>query len=339
MRFDPIRKVFLRPTSAWIAGLFATAVFFFVLGRSSYRKSETSFFTGASSEISSSRKYLSERPHLFLQNVRFYWQKDIFIQTSRLALEAIPKKGDLLLFDRPESFSLRILSGNIQITCASLEKLINGRLLAFPESTLRKIRLSPVYHNGVWKLKVTGEVKLMVWVGFEGIASIGLDLETGRVLMENESVQALLNPYTKELLNTVGLSIEDLVRFPEGKGLIINGNRIYFEPFSVFPDPQVEGTLRSIKLQAENLDIEFRSESDPIPPKTNSKNFIFVSGGRTLFGGVQLNQGKILLQDDRESDPFEFSFHEYKKALFRANLRMSEDGGIQIRMEDSFPSE
>lgn len=293
---------------------------------------------GPEKEIVSDSHYFA-RPRLILKNVRFYWQKDIFVEADRLSLEAIPKNGEILPFDRPELFTLKILKGNIRISFESLEKLINGRLFAFPESTLRKIKLRPIFHNGVWKLKISGEVKLVVWVSFDGIATVKIDSESDRILVENESVQALLNPYTKELLNTVGVSIEDLVRFPKGRGLFISGNKVFFEPFSVFPAPEVEGKIESLKLDENALGIEFFAEQEVPSPKTNSKNYIYVTGGKLLFGGIQVYQGRVLLQDREESSLFEFCFSEFKKALSLSNVKMEEDGRILISMPDSPPIE
>lgn len=330
-----------RISNPWIYGiiLILTAYFSFWAGRLGLDNMELPFSDiGYETESIVDSHYFT-RPRLILKNVRFYWQKGIFVEADRLSLEAIPKNGEILPFDQPELFSLKILNGNIHISFESLEKLINERLFSFPESTLRKIKLRPIFHNGVWKLKISGEVKLVVWVSFEGIATVKIDPESGRILVENESVRALLNPYTKELLNTVGVSIEDLVRFPKGKGLVFSGNKVFFEPFSVFPDPEVEGKIKDLKLNENTLDIEFIAEQEIPSPKTNSKNYIYVTGGKLLFGGIQVHQGKVLLIDREESSLFDFSFSEYKKALSLSNVRMEEDGRILIFMPDSPPLE
>ncbi|PJZ75902.1 hypothetical protein [Leptospira neocaledonica] len=328
----------LHPWTYWVA-LISIAFLSFWAGRLGIENMDIPF-----SDIDSEKENVSDShyfagPRLILKNVRFYWQKDVFVETDHLSLEAIPKSGEILHFDRPELFTLKILNGNIRISFESLEKLIGGRLFSFPESTLRKIKLKPIFHNGVWKLKISGEVKLVVWVSFEGIATIKIDQESGRILLENESVRALLNPYTKELLNTVGVSIEDLVRFPKGKGLVISGNKVFFEPFSVFPSPEVEGKIKDLKLDENVLDIEFVAEQEVPYPKTNSKNYIYVIGGKLLFGGIQVHQGRVLLQDRDESTLFDFCFSEYKKALSLSNVKMEEDGRILILMPDSPPPE
>ncbi|MGJ4786823.1 hypothetical protein [Leptospira koniambonensis] len=328
----------LLPWTYWVA-LIITAFLSFWIGRLGLKNMDIPFSdTGPEQENISDSHYFA-RPRLILKNVRFYWQKDIFVEADRLSLEAIPKYGEILLFDRPDHFTLKILNGNIKISFESLEKLINGRLFSFPESTLRKIKLHPIFHNGIWKLKISGEVKLVVWVSFDGIATVKIDPESGKILVENESVRALLNPYTKELLNTVGVSIEDLVRFPKGKGLVFYGNKVFFEPFSVFPDPGVEGKIKELKLDENALDIEFITEQEVPSPKTNSKNYIYVTGGKLLFGGIQVHQGRVLLQDREESSLFEFCFSEYKKALSLSNVKMEEDGRILIFMPDSPPLE
>lgn len=326
----------LRPWIYWIA-LILTAFLSFRVGRLGLENMDIPFSDIVSEKENVSDLYEFAKPRLLLKNVRFYWQKDIFVEADRLSLEAIPKNGEILPFDRPELFTLKILNGNIRISFESLEKLINGKLFSFPESTLRKIKLRPIFHNGAWKLKISGEVKLVVWVSFEGIATVKIDPESGRILVENESVRALLNPYTKELLNTVGVSIEDLVRFPKGNGLVFSGNKVFFEPFSVFPDPEVEGKIKDLKLDENALGIDFVREQEVPSPKTNSKNYIYVIGGKLLFGGIQVHQGRVLLQDREESSLFEFCFSEYKKALSLSNVRMEEDGRILIFMPDSPP--
>ncbi|TGL63628.1 hypothetical protein [Leptospira sarikeiensis] len=324
---------------AWLytGSLILTALVSFLVGTISKENVNSPFIETELGTEKISNPFFYPRPRLFLKNVRFYWQKEVFVETEGLGLEAIPKNGEVLPFDQPNRFTLKIQGGNIRISFESLEKLMNSRLFSIPESTLRKIKLRPIFHNGAWKLKVSGEVKFVVWVSFEGIATVKIDPDSGRILVENESVQALLNPYTKELLNTVGLSIEDLVRFPKGKGLNIFGNRIFFEPFSVFPDPEVEGRIQNIRLDEDALHIDFFSEGDVPLPKTNSKNFIFVAGGKLLFGGIQVHQGRVLLQDKDESSLFEFCFSEYKKALSLSNVKMEEDGRILIFMPDSPP--
>ncbi|TGK07718.1 hypothetical protein EHO59_06345 [Leptospira semungkisensis] len=334
-----MKRIEIKSLAPWTYGasIVFTAILFFFLGRLSLDKIESSLADPFSSSEVFESPALFLRPHLLLKNVRFHWQKGIYVDAEKLALEAISKSGNILAFDRPESFSLKILSGEIRIPYGSLEKLINGRLLAFADSPLRKIHISPIFHKGTWKLKMSGEVKLVVWVAFEGIANMKIDSESGRILLENESLQALLNPYTKELLNTVGVSFEDLIRFPKGKGLVISGNRIFFEPFSVFPDPAVEGRIAEIKLNEETLQIGFVQEQELPLPKTNSKNYIYVLGGKLLFGGIQVHQGRILLQDKNESSPFEFSFAQYRKTLSLSEVKMEEDGSVLISMPDSSP--
>lgn len=326
----------LNPWAYWVV-LILISLLSFWIGRLGLGDMEIPFSDIGSETESIADFHHFARPRLILKNVRFYWQKDIFVEANRLSLEAIPKNGEILPFDRPELFTLKILNGNIRISFESLEKLLNGRLFSFPESTLRKIKLRPIFHNGAWKLKISGEVKFVVWVSFEGIATVKIDPESGRILVENETVRALLNPYTKELLNTVGVSIEDLVRFPKGKGLVFLGNKVFFEPFSVFPDPEVEGKIKDLKLDENALDIEFFAEQEVPSPKTNSKNYIYVTGGKLLFGGIQVHQGRVLLQDREESSLFEFCFSEYKKALSLSNVKMEEDGRILIFMPDSPP--
>ncbi|GBF39111.1 hypothetical protein [Leptospira johnsonii] len=328
-----------RISNSWIYAVYLTLTAFlsFWAGRLGLENMDIPFSDIGSEKENVSDSHYFARPRLVLKNVRFYWQKDVFVEANRLSLEAIPKNGEILPFDRPDLFTLKILNGNIRISFESLEKLMNGRLFSIPESTLRKIKLRPIFHNGTWKLKISGEVKLVVWVSFEGIATVKLDLESGRILVENESVRALLNPYTKELLNTVGVSIEDLVRFPKGKGLVISGNKVFFEPFSVFPDPGVEGKIKDLKLDENALDIEFVTEQEVPSPKINSKNYIYVTGGKLLFGGIQVHQGRVLLQDREESSLFEFCFSEYRKALSLSNVKMEEDGRILIVMPDSPP--
>jgi len=280
--------------------------------------------------------------YMKLANLNFRLTDEIIMQVKELIGEAIPKaKNGIVNFDDINSFRIDILSGEAFVKTEIMEYIFNNMVFNYDGSPLKNMKMEFVEkeENGqkVRKLKLSGDMKLVMWIGFEMIGKMYLDREKTLMVIEAEEIKSLGNPYTKTLLDAVGLNMEKLLPVPSGRGLTMVGNKIIVEPFKIFPPPQIGGFISDMRVQATGLQLFFSSKTKvnfPPLPRKDVKNYLYLYQGDVKFGKLMMVDARLQMVDSSQNSDFDFYLKKYQLPLALGTSKIMADGSVVATIPD-----
>ena len=273
-----------------------------------------------------------------LKNIRFRLSDHIEMLVYELNAEAIPKKPlTQVNFDDVNSFSIDIYQGQVDISTRVMEYIFNNMVLNYKGAPVRNMKISTIRNkSNEYRLKVTGESKIVFWIPFEMIARLKLNKK--RVLMEMhaETIKSLGNPYTKQIMKSLGLKLDQLFKVADGRGIEVIENRIIISPFALFPPPRIGGYIKDLEIKDGALRISFENSFKPEFPALDSsfKNYIQLYKGDVRFGKLTMIDANMTMVDNDSRDPFDFYLKEYYKAIARGTARIKRDFSITAFLPD-----
>ncbi|HMV34272.1 MAG TPA: hypothetical protein PKW28_04765 [Turneriella sp.] len=280
--------------------------------------------------------------YMKLSNLNFRLTDEINMQVKELVGEAVPKtKNGIINFDDINSFRIDILSGEAFVRTEIMEYIFNNLVFNYDGSPLKNMKMEffDDEDNGkpMKKLRLTGDMKLVVWLGFEMVGKMYLDREKTLMVIEAERIKSLGNPYTKTLLDTVGLNMEKLLPVPSGRGITMMGNKIIVEPFKIFPPPQIGGFISDMRVQSNGLQLFFSSKTKvnfpPLPVK-DVKNYLFLYQGDVKFGKLMMVDARLQMVDMSQKNDFDFYLKKYLVPLGAGHSKILRDGSVVAYIPD-----
>lgn len=280
--------------------------------------------------------------YMKLSNLHFRLTDEINMQVKELVGEAIPKtKNGIVNFDDVNSFRIDILSGEAFVRIGVMEHIFNNYVFNYDGSPLKNMKMEFIddEDNGkpIKKLRLTGDMKLVLWIGFEMVGKMYLDREKTLMVIEAERIKSLGNPYTKTLLDTVGLNMEKLLPVPSGRGITMNGNKIIVEPFKIFPPPQIGGFISDMRIQSDGLQLFFSSKTKvnfpPLPVK-DVKNYLYLYQGDVKFGKLMMVDARLQMVDQSQKNDFDFYLKKYQIPLGYGYSKIMGDGSVVAYIPD-----
>lgn len=288
------------------------------------------------------RTHSRQGTYMKLSNLHFRLTDEINMQVKELVGEAIPKgKVPVINFDDVNSFRIELLSGEAFVRTEVMEHIFNNYVFNYDGSPLKnqKMEFFDDDENGkkVKKLRLSGDMKLVIWVGFEMVGKMYLDREKTLMVIEAERVKSLGNPYTKTLLDAVGLDMEKLLPVPSGRGLKMVGNKILVEPFKIFPPPQISGYISDMRVTNEGLQLFFSSKTKvnfPPLPVRNVKNYLYLYQGDVKFGKLMMVDARLQMVDMSQQNDFDFYLKKYQLPLAVGYSKIMGDGSVVAHIPD-----
>jgi hypothetical protein len=280
--------------------------------------------------------------YMKLSNLHFRLTDEINMEVKELIGEAIPKaKNGVVNFDDINSFKIDILSGEAFVRTEIMEYIFNNLVFNYDGSPLKNMKMEfiEVEENGkqVRKLRLSGDMKLVMWIGFEMVGKMYLDREKTLMVIEAESIKSLGNPYTKTLLDTVGLNMEKLLPVPTGRGITMVGNKIIVEPFKIFPPPQIGGFISDMIIQKDGLQLFFSSNTKvnfPPLPLSTVKNYLYLYQGDVKFGKLMMVDARLQMVDMSQNNDFDFYLKKYQLPLALGYSKIMGDGSVVATIPD-----
>lgn len=280
--------------------------------------------------------------YMKLANLNFRLTDEIIMQVKELVGEAIPKgKLPIVNFDDVNSFKINILSGEAFVKTEIMEYIFNNLVFNYDGSPLKnqKMQFFADDEGGkkVMKLRLSGDMKLVMWIGFEMVGKMYLDREKTLMVIEAESIKSLGNPYTKTLLDAVGLNMEKLLPIPSGRGLTMIGNKIIVEPFKIFPPPQIGGFISDMRVHETGLQLFFSSNTKvnfPPLPVPNVKNYLYLYQGDVKFGKLMMVDARLQMVDSSQKSDFDFYLKKYQIPLAAGSSKIMRDGSVVATIPD-----
>ena len=279
---------------------------------------------------------------MLLKNLNFRLSDNIDLSIKNMFAEAVPKKPNKMVnFDDVNSFAIDIFDAEVTLPIRVMEVLFNDYVFNYPGSQLKNLKMKVIDFevDGGKKekrLKLTGDMKLVFWIGFEMIAKITLDPKNVLLLIEAESIKALGLP-SKGMLGLLGLYLEKLLTVPYGRGVSIKKNTITIDPFAIFPPPQIGGYITKIKLGKNSLFLKFTNtfklKFPPLPDK-KAKNYLFLYKGDVKFGKLFMVDARLQMVDNDPKDPFDFYLKNYSGPLSKGKSKIRRNGSVIAYIPD-----
>lgn len=265
-----------------------------------------------------------------MRRVHFRLDPSVVLHIDYLRGRLLPgMSGRTPRFDDRQSFVLAIDSAQVALDADDLSHLINRYLRSDPASPVSRYQLTIEKHRLVQRGRIHG-------IPFALVCQVEAT-PAGEVRLRPVSIRALGLP-VKRLLGTLGLSLERLVRAPQGAALRFEGNDLVLSPGALLPPPAIRGRLAAVYLSQSGLIQVFRSGSvsggsvePPLPPELN---YMYYRGGTIRFANLTMTPSDLLILDHDPDDPFDFSLDRYLDQLVAGYSRNTPWGGLVAVMPD-----
>jgi len=234
-------------------------------------------------------------------------------------------------FDDQRSFSLRIDSGEIAMSPASLSQLLNSHVFAFEGSPLSNIEVS--IENG--KLKQKGTLRKGVPIPFTIVADLSAT-DDGRIRVHPTDIKAA-GILSGGLMKMFGVELDDLIKSNRSHGVEIADNDVLLDPAHLLPAPALAGRLTAVAIQGDRIVERFGTGARgklSAAADRRARNYMYYRGGTLRFGKLTMSDTDMQLIDADPSDPFDFSPPQYVKQLVAGYSKNTPSGGLRVFMPD-----
>lgn len=117
----------------------------------------------------------------------------------------------------------------------------------------------------------------------------------------------------------------------------MRGNKIFVEPFKIFPPPQIGGFISDMKIESNGLRMFFSSKSSvkfpPLPVK-NVTNYLFLYQGDVKFGKLTMVDARLQMVDMTQKNDFDFYLKKYLIPLGMGYSKIQRDGSVIAYIPD-----
>jgi len=241
------------------------------------------------------------------------------------------KPGSLPVFDDLHSYQLRVESGEVAMTTASLTRLLNQHVFAYEGSHLSDLEIS--IENGHVKQK--GKLHKGVTVSFTVLADISATPD-GKIRLHPTDVKTAGIP-SEGLMKTFGIELDDLIKSNRSHGVQIADNDFLLDPARLLPEPGMSGHLTAVTLEADRIVEKFgpgtRSKL-ALEADRRAKNYLYFRGNLLRFGRLTMTDTDMQLIDADPKDPFDFYPAQYVKQLVAGYSKNTATGALRVYMPD-----
>lgn len=267
----------------------------------------------------------------YFRNVWFYLDETMFLDIHELRGEMQSKTpGQSVDFDDRRSFVMRVDTGTIGMKAASLDKLMNQYIFGYPNPPLRDIHVTIVGKQ----LQQSGIMHKGVDIPFTMWADVSADHGLIRIHPTKISICGINGI---GLLKAVGMTLQKMLKMPEGRGIRAEKNDLLLDPQHVLPPPQTEMHLVDVHTSGDELVQVFDSGKHPAPltlPKADEKNVMYFHGGTLRMGKLLMIDADMEVVDLDPADPFSFFIDRYNDQLVAGFERNTAVYGLIVHMKD-----
>jgi hypothetical protein len=268
-----------------------------------------------------------------MRDVQLHVDDGIVLHIARLRGDMVPiKPGHPPVFDDQRSYVLRVTDADLSLDMASLTVLLNRHVFGYEKAPLTDITVT--VEDG--RLKQKGKLHKGVTVPFTLEATVSAT-DDGRLRLHTESVSALGLP-AKKLLDLFGVSLDDVVKIKEQRGVEITGDDIVIDAGRILPPPAIEGRLTRVDLVNGALHQTFGTPGQapkPLAPAdSRARHYVYFSGSELRFGKLLMSDADLQLIDADDRDPFDFFPAKYLTQLVAGYSKNTPSGGLRTYMPD-----
>lgn len=239
-------------------------------------------------------------------------------------------RGQPPVFDDQKSFTLRIDSGEVAMSPASLTDLLNRYVFAYEGAPLKNLAIT--IENG--QLHQKGTMHKGVDIPFSIDADISATPD-GRIRLHPTKVKAAGLP-AGGLMKMFGIELDSLIKLKQTPGVQIEDNDFLLSPDRLLPAPKIAGHLTAVRIAGTRIVETFGSGrvAKVTPPDPTARNFMYYRGGTLRFGKLTMSDADMQLIDANPRTPFEFFPDRYVKQLVAGYSKNTPGGGLKVYMPD-----
>lgn len=288
------------------------------------------FLKGDTTEVAAGRGGI----HLRLQNVRFSWSPQVYIDTGDMALRAVPTgKNGVCNFDNLETFHLTLQQSSVRIRPDVMAGMFNEAVFNYPGSKVRDFSVGIENEDGKSLLKLAGKVNVVAWIPFTMYVKLAVDRATNTMVLSVDHLKIFGGIPATKIIKWGPMHLDQMITMPPNQSLLVHGNTIMVKPFGLFPPPRIDGQLADVKVGHDDITISFAG-APVAAPHSNAKNYVYMSGGICQFGKFRMEDTDVLIVDQNQSDPFRFSVAHYADMLKKSRIDVRELRAITVSMPD-----
>jgi hypothetical protein len=268
-----------------------------------------------------------------MRGVDFRIDPELVLEVRHLRGALEPTRADKPpWFDDPGSFTVRIDTGEIAMTPASLAAVMNHYLFAGPGAPVKDVVVE--FKDGHLIQTSTLNKKIPVRATLEGDVSATPegDIRFHPTRIEAGKLQV------KKLLDLLGVELSSMIKSQESKGLRVEGDDLILDPERLLPPPRIRGRVTAVRIEGDRMIQTFGggAPGKPLSPSfPKAKNYMFMSGGTLSFGKLTMHGADLQIIDADPKDPFDFYLSQYAKQLVAGYSRTMPDQGLVVYMPDS----
>jgi hypothetical protein len=270
-----------------------------------------------------------------LQNVRFKWSENVFIDAGGMAIRAVPIQGKTVNFDDPGSYALALQQSDVFLRPSVLQGMLNESVFNYPGSKVRDLKAQLIEEGGKNVMMMTGSANMGFWFPFNMLATMSVDHATNTLVLSVERLKVLgIIPATR-VLKLKPFHLDKIIALPPNNSMLVKGNDIMVKPFGLFPPPRVTGTLSDVSMDTSGIHLRFAGKPIPAPAAAaGNGNYVYLKGGSAEFGNFIMLSTDILITDKNPSSLFSFSVLHYADEIPRSNIDVHNTRAVRVAMPD-----
>jgi len=262
-----------------------------------------------------------------MRNIQYHFTPTVAVYIAQLRGELQPTRaGGLPVFDDDKSFALKIDSGEIHMTLASLTNVLNQYVFAAKDAPIKDMAISAEGSQ----LKIKGKLHDKGDVAFETDGALSATPD-GRMRLHAEKIKALHLP-VKGLMDLFGVKIANLIKTSKVRGVEVQGDDLILDPQQILPPPQIRGKVTAVEIRGNETVMQF-GPAENIKP-VMAGNYMAYRGNRLKFGKLTMENTDMILIDMDPRDPFDFYLEQYKRQLSAGFTKITPEFGLRVSMRD-----
>lgn len=275
------------------------------------------------------------RTWIEMRNVALRVADDAAVGVRMLRGEVVATRaGEVPLLDSASSFSIRVTAATVALRGEDLSVILNRFVFGYRGSPLRNLK---VRTSGT-QLVQSGIMHKGVDLPFEITATPSIT-DSGLIRLHPTRVRVLgINGLA--FLRALGLQLDDLLDLSGSRAAIARGDDIYLDPTKILPPPAIDGRVRSVRVEGNELVQEFaRLPEDSVferyaRPDTSAANFVYFRGSRLRFGRLEMRDTDLLIVDVDPADPFDLFLERFNRQLVAGYSRTMPHLGLRAFFPD-----
>jgi hypothetical protein len=265
-------------------------------------------------------------------NVDLHLTGGIVLHVHRLRGRFRPVHGHASPFlDDNDSYDLDIDRAHVAMSMASLNLVMNNRVLGRERSNIRKVTVKAGDEN---RLEQKGSMHKLIDLPFKTKSEIGATPD-GKIRVHTKSVKILGFLPVKPIMKLFSIEMDDLVKVKPGHGAVVKDNDFILDPGGMLPPPRMHGRIRRVWVEGDQVVQVFGDGAPPpMSPAPIGRNHIYWRGGDLRFGKLTMAGTDLELIDLDADDPFDFSVDHWEDMLIGGFSKNMPNKGLKTYMPD-----